>query len=156
MIARTSSIAIVLIAICFVVGCSKSSTTQGSSESSSKLSSSPFKSSSSSSPDDEEEGQEEETAYQRDVRNYTVEVARIQRAHDVDIESFQRDLSAIAAGYGIADWERDEGTYVAVGRGLGESELDDWSVKQLAVALSSEDYDRLALLRSGYESRRDP
>ena len=43
---------------------------------------------------------------------------------------------------------------MAVGRGLAESELDDWGAKRLAVALSNEDHDHLALVRSGYESRR--
>ena len=140
-------------ALCFATGCSKSSTTQASFGSSSDSSSSPFKSSSKSSSGDDEEGEkeEEETAFQRDVRNYTVEFARAVDEHD--IESFQRDLGAIAEGYGITDWERTEDTFVAIGRGLGESELDEGSAKQLAVALSNEDYDQLMLIRAGYEDR---
>ena len=154
MIAHIVLALIVSIALGFTTGCvSESSTTQGSFRSSSDSSSSPFKSSSkSSSGDDEEEDQKEETAFQRDVRNYTVEFART--AGEPDIASFQRDLGAIAEGYGITDWERTEDTFMAIGRGLGESELDGTSVKQLAVALSNEDYDSLMLIRSGYESRR--
>ena len=95
--------------------------------------------------------QEKESAFQRDIRNYTVEFARTVDEHD--IESFQRDLGAIAEGYGITDWERTQDTFVAIGRGLGESELDEPSAKQLAVALSNEDYDHLMLIRSGYENR---
>ena len=145
----------VSIALCFATGCFKSSTTQASFGSSSDSSSSPFKSSSKSSSGDDEEGEKEEekeTAFQRDVRNYTVEFARTADEHN--IESFQRDLGAIAEGYGITDWERTEDTFVAIGRGLGESEIDEPSTKQLAVALSNEDYDHLMLIRSGYESRR--
>jgi hypothetical protein len=145
----------VSIALCFATGCSKSSTTQASFGSSSDSSSSPFKSSSKSSSGDDEEGEEEEekeTAFQRDVRNYTFEFARTADEHDIG--SFQRDLGAIAEGYGITDWERTEDTFVAIGRGLGESELDEPSTKQLAVALSNEDYDHLMLIRSGYEDRR--
>jgi hypothetical protein len=144
----------VSIALCFATGCSKSSTTQASFGSSSDSSSSPFKSSSKSSSGDDEEGEKEdekETAFQRDVRNYTVEFARTGDEHD--IESFQRDLGAIAEGYGITDWERTRDAFVAVGRGIGESELDDTHAKQLAVALSNEDYDHLMLIRSGLESR---
>jgi hypothetical protein len=156
MIAHIVLALIVSIALGFTTGCvSESSTTQGSFRSSSNSSSSPFKSSSkSSSGDDEEEGddKEEETAFQRDVRNYTVEFART--AGEPDIASFQRDLGAIAEGYGITDWERTDDTFMAIGRGLGESELDGTTVKQLAVALSNEDYDSLMLIRSGYESRR--
>ncbi len=145
----------VSIALCFATGCFKSSTTQASFGSSSDSSSSPFKSSSKSSSGDDEEGEKEEekeTAFQRDVRNYTVEFART--GGELDIESFQRDLAAIAEGYGITDWERTEDTFVAIGRGLGESELDEPSAKQLALALSNEDYDHLMLIRSGYENRR--
>ncbi len=152
MITRTALGLIISIAVCFATGCSKSSTTQASFGSSSDSSSSPFKSSSKSSSGDDEDGEkEEETAFQRDVRNYTVEFARTADEHDV--ESFQRDLGAIAEGYGITDWERTEGTFVAIGRGLDESELDASNVKQLAVALSNEDYDHLMLIRSGYEAR---
>jgi len=154
MIARIAFSLMVSLALCFATGCSKSSTTQASFGSSSDSSSSPFKSSSKSSSGDDEEGEKEEekeTAFQRDVRNYTVEFARTVDEHD--IESFQRDLGAIAEGYGITDWERTEDTFVAIGRGLGESELDEPSAKQLAVALSNEDYDQLMLIRAGYEDR---
>ena len=150
MITRITSSLIVIIALGFMTGCVQISATQASLESSSDSSSSPFKSSSKSSSGSDEKGGKEETAYQRDVRHYTVEFARSAG----NIESFQRDLSAIAEGYGITDWERTEDTYVAVGRGLAESELDDWGAKRLAVALSNEDHDHLALVRSGYESRR--
>ncbi len=150
MITRITSSLIVIIALGFMTGCVKISATQASLESSSDSSSSPFKSSSKISSGSDEEGEKKETAYQRDVRHYTVEFARSAG----ELESFQRDLSAIAEGYGITDWERTEDTYVAVGRGLAESELDDWGAKRLAVALSNEDHDHLALVRSGYESRR--
>jgi hypothetical protein len=149
---------IICIALCFAIGCSKSSTTQASSESSSDSSSSPFKSSSKSSSGDDEEKEEdeegdqaEETAFQRDVRNYTVEFA--QEDDDPDLESFQRGLGAIAESHGITDWEQTDDTFVAVGRGLAESELDDSIAKEFAVVLSNEDYDDLMLIRSGYEVR---
>ena len=153
MITRTALGLIVGIAVCFATGCSKSSTTQGSFESSSDSSSSPFKSSSkSSSGDDEKEAEEKkETSFQRDIRNYTAAFA--QNTEERDIESFQWGLTAIAEGHGITDWEQGEDAFVAIGHGLGESELDASSAKQLAVALSNEDYDRLMLIRSGYESR---
>jgi hypothetical protein len=155
MIARIVLTLIVATALGFAIGCSKSSTTQASFGSSSDSSSSPFKSSSkSSSGDDEEEGEEKdkETAFQRDVRNYTVEFAR--NADDSDIASFHRGIASIAEGYGITNWEQAEGTFVAIGRGLGESKLDDADAKQLAVTLSNESYDDLTLIQTGLESRR--
>jgi hypothetical protein len=156
-VAQIASRLIISIALCLAIGCSKSSTTQASFGSSSDSSSSPFKSSSKSSGNDEKKEKDgdkgaQETAYQRDVRNHTAEFAR--SAGEPDIEIFQRDLGGIAEGYGITDWEHTEDTYVAVGRGLADSELDDTSAKQLAVALSNQDYDHLMLIRSGYADRR--
>lgn len=156
MITRIVLVLIVSIALFLAIGCVKSSTTQASFGSSSDSSSSPFKSSSKSSSGDgeKEEDQKEEqkeTAFQRDVRNYTVEFT--EAAGESDLESFQRDIGAIAEGYGITDWEQTEDTFVAIGRGLGESGLDVTSTKRLAVALSNQDYDHLMLIRSGYEDR---
>jgi hypothetical protein len=155
MIARIALGMLIAVALCFATGCSKSSTTQASFGSSSDSSSSPFKSSSKSSSGDDEDAEKEEgkeSAFERDVRNYTVEFARAADEHDV--EFFQRGLGDIAEGYGITDWERTQDAFVAIGRGLGESELDERSAKNLAVALSNEDYDHLALIRTGFESRR--
>jgi hypothetical protein len=160
MSARIASILILSVALCFSTGCFKSSTTQASFGSSSDSSSSPFKSSSKSSSGDDEKDKEDqkeekkETAFQRDVRNYTVEFART--GGEPDLESFQRGLGRIAEGYGITDWERTQDAFVAIGRGLGESDLNDTSAKQLAVVLSNQDYDQLMLIRSGMESRRSP
>lgn len=157
MIARIALGLIISLALCFAIGCSKSSTTQASFGSSSDSSSSPFKSSSKSSGGDDEKDQKEEqkeTSFERDVRNYTVEFA--ETTDEPNIASFQRGLGTIAEDHGITDWERTGYTFMAIGRGLGESNLTDTNAKQLAVALSSEDYDHLMLIRSGMESRRSP
>jgi hypothetical protein len=160
MITRIALGLIISLALCFAIGCSKSSTTQASFESSSKSSSSPFKSSSKSSSGDDEEDQkddedeEEETSFERDVRNYTVGFAKT--TEEPDLASFQRGLGGIAEDHGISDWERNRDAFMAIGRGIGESNLTDKEAKQLAVALSNEDYDHLMLIRSGMESRRSP
>jgi len=157
MIARIALGLIIGSALCLTIGCSKSSTTQASFGSSSDSSSSPFKSSSKSSGGDDEKKKkdgdeaEKETAFERDVRNHTAEFAR--SASEPDLDSFQRDLGAIAEDHGITNWEQFADTYVAIGRGLADSELDEWSAQQLAVALSDEDIEHLKLVRSGYESR---
>lgn len=128
-----------------VVGCMKSSTTQASVDSSSDSSSSPFKSSSgSSSGDDDEKTQDD--AYRRDVRDYATSFGAL----GGDARAFQRDLSEIAQAHGIGDWESHRGTYLAIGRGLRQAELDDRRFAQLAVELAHEDFGRLALLRAGF------
>ena len=154
--ARIASILIISLALGLAVGCSKSSTTQASFESSSDSSSSPFQSSSKSSGSGDEENEgaagDRETAFQRDVRNHTAAFAR--SVNEPDLDSFQRDLGAIAEDHGITNWEQFADTYVAIERGLADSELDDWSAQQLAVALSDEGIEHLKLVRSGYESRK--
>ena len=160
MTARISLGLIISLALCFAIGCSKSSTTQASFKSSSDSSSSPFKSSSKSSSGDDEkdqkegEDEEEETSFERDIRNYTVEFA--ETTDEPNIASFQRGLGTIAEDHGISDWERNRDAFMSIGRGIGESNLTDTNAKQLAVALSNEDYDHLMLIRSGMESRRSP
>jgi hypothetical protein len=147
-ITRFIAISTAVVALCFLVGCSKSSTTQASFESSSKFSSSPFKSSSKSSSGSDET----EDAYQRDVRDYTAKLA----ASEMDLRSYQRDLSAIAEAYGISDWERRDATFVAIGRGLAKAQISDRRFSELAVELANRDYARLALVKSGYETYRTP
>lgn len=147
MIARTAASSIVLVALCFQVGCFKSSTTQASSGSSSDFSSSPFTSSSDSSSGSDEA---EEDAYQRDIRDYTAKLA----ASDLDLRSYQRDLSAIAESYGVTDWERRDTTFVAIGRGLAKAQISHRRYTELAVELADENYAHLALVKSGYETYR--
>jgi len=149
---RSAFVSTIGVALCLTFGCSKSSTTQASFGSSSDSSSSPFKSSSKSSGAADAK-ESEETAYQRDVRNHTAQLA--QSMDDQDLASFQHDLAEIAEGYGIADWEQAMDTYVAIGRGLADSGLDAGSVRRFAIELANEDHGRLALVRSGYEGQRD-
>jgi len=147
MTVRALVLAMTLLSFCLGLGCLKSSTTQASSESSSKLSSSPFKSSSNSSSPEEEP---EDSAYRRDVRDYAAAFA----GSDGDVQAFQRDVGGIAADHGITDWERDEGTFFAIGRGIAISGVSSRRYQELAIELSNEDSSRLERLRAGYETRR--
>ena len=157
MIARTMAVLIGTVVLCFSAGCGvfKSSTTQASVESSSdssaagfRSSSSPFRwSSDSSSPSDAGS-----SAYQRDVTDYTAKVA----ASGSDVQSFQRDLSAIAEGHGVTDWEQDESTYLAIGRGLAKAGLSEQRFQDFAAELSNHDQSRLALVKSGYQTYGTP
>ena len=157
MIARSIAVLIGTIVLCFSAGCGvfKSSTTQASVESSSdssaassRSSSSPFRwSSDSSSPSDASS-----LAYQRDVTDYTAKVA----ASEGDVQSFQRDLSAIAEGHGVTDWEQDDSTYLAIGRGLAKAGLSRQRFHEFAAQLSTESRSQLALVRSGYETYGTP
>jgi hypothetical protein len=71
-------------------------------------------------------------------------------------QSFQRDLSTIAEGHGVTDWEQDEDTYLAIGRGLAKAGLSGQRFQQLAVQLSNQSENQLALVKSGYETYGTP
>jgi hypothetical protein len=151
MTVRSTILLAALFATCISIGCSKSSTTQASSESSSKSFSSPFKSSSNSSSGGEEEaGAEEESAFRRDVSDYTTTYA----GNPGDAGGFQRGLGRIAESHGITDWESRTDTYHAIGRGLGVSDIDHAHYTSLAIALANDRFDRLDAIRMGYESVR--
>lgn len=157
MIARTITVLVGVVALCFAAGCGvfKSSTTQASVESSSDSSAAGFRSSSSPfrwSSDSSSPSGESALAYQRDVTDYTAKFA----ASEGDPRSFQRDLSAIAEGHGVTDWEQDDDTYLAIGRGLAKAGLSEQRFQQLAVQLSNQNQSQLALVKSGYETYRTP
>lgn len=157
MTARTITVLIGAIALCFSSGCGvfKSSTTQASVESSSDSSAAGFRSSSSPfrwSSDSSSPAGASSAAYQRDVTDYTAKVV----ASEADVQAFQRDLSAIAEGHGVTDWEQDEATYLAIGRGLAKAGLSEQRSRDFASRLSNHDESRLALVKSGYETYGTP
>jgi hypothetical protein len=132
-------------------GVFKSSTTQASVESSSKSSSSAFEASSSPfrwSSDSSSPAQQAASAYHRDVRDFAARFA----VSEGDLESFQRDLAAIAEGYGVIDWEHDQGTFFAVGRGIAQAQVGASRYREIALGVTHEDPARLALLEEGYET----
>jgi hypothetical protein len=153
MIARTTTILIGAVALCFSAGCGvfKSSTTQASVESSSKSSAASSRSSSSPfrwSSDSSSPAGDTPSAYQRDVTDYTAKFA----ASDGDVQSFQRDLSAIAEDHGVTDWEQDDATYLAIGSGLAKAGVSGERYQLLSVELSNQNQSQLTLVNSGYKA----
>lgn len=125
-------------------GIFKSSTSQASSESSSDSSTS---SSKSSSGDDEKK----EGAYERDVRDAT---ARNAAGGTLEVRSFEKQVSAIAAGHGITDWEGDPYTYRGIGSGLARAGVQGAELDRLASELSHEKPRYREWIRSGYDTAR--
>ncbi len=122
------------VGVASLCGCFKSSTLQASFESSSNLSSSCSG------------GGEEETAYERDIRDYTATYA----ASAGDAERFRHDLGALAQDHGITDWEADRATLMAVGSGLSRSRVDAQRTQQLEAAIAQGDPGRMGWIRQGY------
>ena len=68
------------------------------------------------------------------------------------MQSFQRDLSAIAEGYGVTDWEQDDATYLAIGGGLAKAGVTGERYQLLSVELSNQNQSHLTLVNSGYKA----
>ena len=145
---RATAGSILLVTLVFLnAGCFKSSTFQASSESSSDSSKSFSKSSSSSSPSDEEE-----SAYAHDVRNVTARYARA----DGGARTIRRQISAVAERHGITDWEHDDATFLGIGRGLAAAGVNEAELAEIGLELSDADPERMASIRTGYDSSRAP
>ena len=58
--------------------------------------------------------------YEKDVRDYTAEYVK---SSDANTETFRVRLGKIATKYGIAQWDQEKSTYVAIGKGLHKAGL---------------------------------
>lgn len=126
-------------------GCiSKSSTSQASSESSSDSSRSSSKSSTSSSRSSGN------AAYVGDVRDATEQWL----LSGSDRESFQRDLARIAEDYGVTDWQSDQTTFEAIGRGLKRARLSGDRLEQMKLSLGEGNPQFMKWIQAGYKSER--
>ena len=137
---RWSTVLLSALCLCGATGCFKSSTLQASSESSSDSSSSFSKS---SSPD----SKSDTLAYERDVRDTT---ARHAAAGIPDVRALEREVAAVAATYGVTDWEQDAHTYVGIGRGLAKAGVSEPELDRFTTALSHADSRYREWIRTGY------
>jgi hypothetical protein len=122
------------------LGCSLSY----SSQSISKSVSSPFKSSSGSS------GEADDPAYQEEVASYTAGFA----GSGGDTMTFQRGVASIAERRGISNWEDDDQTCRAIGKGLRKAGLDKGRAESMAGDLLSGRADRVKVVMKGYAAAK--
>jgi hypothetical protein len=107
-----------LAAVSLLSACSFSESSKSSSDSSVSLaeSSASITSLASSSRSSESEKQ----SYDRKIADYTVEYVHASKG---DLESFRLKISKLASSSGIANWQEDRTTYVAIGKGLRKANL---------------------------------
>ena len=138
-----TTVALALFAALLLSGCSFSA----SSESISTSISSPFESSSSSS----ESSLSNQTRYENDVRDYT---SAFVAAGGGAAGSFENGISAMAAERSITDWQSNPGTWVAVGRGLGDAELNEAQFLAYQESWTRGDPQAMVEVREGYDETR--
>lgn len=101
-----------LAAVSLLSACSFSDSSKSSSDSIGSLADSASSSSRSS--------ESEKQSYDRKVADYTVEYVKSSKG---DLESFRLKISKLASSSGIANWQEDRTTYVAIGKGLRKANL---------------------------------
>lgn len=87
-------------------------------------------------------------AYRRDVQDLAATCV----ASGVSSEVFLRDLAGLAERHGVVDWEREAGTYRAIGAGLRQAGLDEPGMRAFESDLAGVPADVRAALREGYDS----
>ncbi|MDH5552860.1 MAG: putative lipoprotein [Nitrosomonas sp.] len=125
-ISISAGIILILVAPSFLTGCSISYSTGKSSDSISASSDSISDSSGSSGGDSATDTAANN--YTEDVMVATARYASSQK----DDEWFLQAISAIARSHGIVDWERDQLTYTAMGKGLKQAGIDEKAISTLA------------------------
>jgi hypothetical protein len=125
-------------------GCSFSK----SSESSSDSSVSPFKIASSPLESSSDSSETKQAAYEREVRDYTAEFVHSSRG---TLKSYRSRLSDLAKSHGITDWESDDSTYIAIGRGLRKADLGRPQYEAFKQSMSEGDGGKLKAIEQGYD-----
>lgn len=91
---------------------------------------------------------ERQAVFHRDVRGYAASFAR----DGGELEVLERDLGALARSHGILDWERDDGTWLELGKGFAQAGLDERRFSEWSGQLAPQDARRRALLEQGFGS----
>lgn len=129
--------ALVALSACSFSASSKSSS--GSSKSLSDSASSPSKSSM--------DKKDKQTAYQADVRDYTAEFVK---SPEGKLEDFRARLGKFAESYGVAQWQEDLSTYIAIGQGLRKAELPQPQYEAFKASLGEGVKWKLDAIEQGY------
>jgi len=132
-------VSLVVLGVLFAssVGCGSF---RASSDSVSNVVSSPFKwSSNSSSPDDDSS---------TDVSNATESWALA----STDVAALQRDVTRIAASYGVTDWRSDPITFQAIGKGLRRAGIAPPRYESIKAELAAGEPRAAAWIQNGYDA----
>ena len=138
-----SYLAVISLAI-FLHGCSFSWSSKKSSKSSKRSSNSV--SSIVSSPSNSSKTDEK---YQQEIQDYTHAYVK---SSEADYASFQKGLTDIADSHGVVDWEQDEITFVAIGRGLKKAGLEGIAYETYKKNLTGSNVSKMADIQEGYDS----
>jgi hypothetical protein len=89
-----------------------------------------------------------DSAYRRDVSDYTVAFAH----RGGELDAYRSGLRQLATQRGITNWEEDRLTCASIGLGLQQADFDSAAALAFAKQLLGEEAPGLEALRTGYAS----
>lgn len=140
---RARVFAVIFAALLPVAGCSISESISSPFESSSASLASSSGSSASSSPARRE-------SYRDDIRDYTAAYVKSSQ----DLVQFRRGLADIAARHRVSDWESDMDSYVGIGAGLRQANVQPAQFEVWKTNLSEGDSEKASAMEKGYAKGR--
>lgn len=103
--------------------------------------------STSSSGGEEEKIEATGSLYEEDVAAATVLYVSREKSTD----EYQRQVSSIARNHGVSDWEREETTFLAMGKGLRRARVSEDSISNLPYFRSIADGSNYSKVLKGYK-----
>ena len=89
----------------------------------------------------------------KEINNYTEEVVVVTDfyvSRTENSEEFQRHITDIAGNHGITDWENEDATFVAMGKGLKRAGVNEENIASLPYFATIAKSPKYALLLKGY------
>ncbi|MBL1265236.1 putative lipoprotein [Candidatus Methylomicrobium oryzae] len=131
----------ILIVSFMIAGCSFSDSSKSISDSTSSIISSPSSIS------------DKEKKYEKNVSDYTAAYVKSSHA-EADYSGFLKGLSGIAAEAGIANWDREPITYIAIGKGLKKAGIEGIAYETYKKNFANADENKMENIQKGYESEK--
>lgn len=91
--------------------------------------------------------------YENEVSDYTQAYVKSAHAED-DYSGYLKGLSDIAAKRGVVNWEDDEQTYVAIGKGLKKAGVEGIAYETYKKNFANADREHMKDIQQGYDTEK--
>jgi hypothetical protein len=145
--------AVILALSLLAAGCSFSESSRSISDSVESISDSMGSLSDSAGSSSESSESDREKRYENEVSDYTMAYVKSSHA-EADYNGFLKGLSDIAAKKGIANWDQEPKTYIAIGKGLKKAGIDGAAYETYKKNLTGSDPEKMQNIQKGYDSRK--
>jgi ubiquitin len=91
--------------------------------------------------------------YQNEVADYTMAYVKSSKPN-ADYTSFLKGLSDIAANEGVTNWDQDSLTYMGIGKGLKQADVEGIAYETYKKNFAGGDSKKMEEIQDGYESAK--